>query len=251
MHRGISLAVPGIAAATAGGLFVEVRRAANAPLPHFDDLDASGRYGNPTGPRSCIRVLGDSSLTGPGLTDGARIWIARLADRLAHDIELVSHARGGSRVGDVLTHQVPVALTGTTDLFVIAVGANDAIHATPARTFARRMRSVVEQLSAVAPVVTLGVGDLSMIPRVPRALRPLLARRSLLIDRLHRAAVAKQPEVVRVPVRQLSDPYFRAAGRSIFAEDLFHPNEEGHALWSELFTPFVRSNLRSPVPAHD
>lgn len=249
MHRGISLAVPGLAVATAGGLFVEVRRAANAPLPHFDDLDASGRYGDPDGPPARIRVLGDSSLTGPGLADGSRIWVARLADRLDHDIELVSHARGGSRVADVLAHQVPVALTGATDLFVVAVGANDVIHATPTRAFARRMRSVVEQLSAIAPVVTLGVGDLSMIPRVPRTLRPLLARRSLIIDRLHRGVVARQRDVVRVPVRELSDPHFRAAGRAVFAGDLFHPNDDGHALWSELFTPFVRSNLGSAVPA--
>lgn len=247
MNRGITLAVPGLALATAGGVWAEVRRAANAPLPRFEDHDASGRYGRPDAAPVRIAALGDSSLTGPGLGHGSHVWIARLADGLPWDVELSSHARGGSRVADVLRRQAPVALAERPDLFVVAVGANDAIHMTPARQFSWQLGFLLDQLRAVAPVVTLGIGDLSVIPRVPRSLKAALSRRSAAIDRVHRRVAERRDGVVRVPVSELSDPHFRRMGPELFVEDLFHPGREGHLLWGDLFRPHVQDVLAGVV----
>lgn len=93
--------------------------------------------------------------------------------------------------------------------------------------------------------MSLGVGDLSVIPRLRRTLRPLVAKRSATIDRHHREVTADRHRVVRVPVSELSDPYFREAGPDIFVADLFHPSEASHALWAELFEPFIRSQLEA------
>lgn len=240
VQRGIALGVPGLALAATAGLVAQVRRVANAPLPHFPDGDPSGRYGSTTGKPVRVDVLGDSSVTGPGLDDGAHSWIAQLSDMLPWSVDLRSHAVGGSRVRDVLLRQAPRTLIDPPDLYVLAVGANDALHATPARRFARDLEALLELLRAVAPVVTLGIGDLSVIPRLPPTLRPLVARRSSSVDRLHAAVVAGRDRVMRVPVSQLSDPHFRSGGRELFVADLFHPNRHGHALWAQLFEPFVR-----------
>jgi lysophospholipase L1-like esterase len=243
MHRGIALGVPGVALATAGGLWAQVHHTAHAPLPHFADLDASGTYGRPDGPPVRVAVLGDSSLTGPGLEHGRQIWAAQLADRLHAHVELVSHAKGGSRARDVLERQVDGALGSGADLYVVSVGANDAIHGTSTRTYARQLERIVDELGATAPVVSLGIGDLSMIPRLPLTLRPIVARRSTVIDRAHALVSADREHVVRVPVARLSDPHFRRHGRALFAADLFHPNHHGHRLWSELFLPHVERAL--------
>ncbi len=250
MRRGIALGVPGVALATAGGLLAQVRHSAHAPLPQFADLDPSGTYGR--GPATTVRltVLGDSSMTGPGLERDEQIWVARLADRLRWSVELHSVARGGSRARDVLEQQLPAALEDPPDLFVVAIGANDVLHATPARTYSRQLDSILVQLSAVAPVVTLGIGDLSVIPRLPRTFAPVVARRSASIDRAHKLVVADLDAVHRVPVGRLSDPHFRARGLELFAADLFHPNHHGHELWAELFLPYVERALlgrRDPV----
>ena len=239
MNRGITLAVPGLALATAGGVWAEVRRAANAPLPRFVDHDASGRYGREGSTPVRVAALGDSSLTGPGLGHGSHVWLARLVDGLPYDVELSSHARGGSRVADVLRRQAPTAMLERPDLFVVAVGANDAIHMTPSRQFSWQLGFLLDQLRAVAPVVTLGIGDLSVIPRVPRSLKPALSRRSAAIDRVHRRVAERREGVVRVPVSELSDPHFRRMGPDMFVEDLFHPGREGHQLWGDLFRPHV------------
>lgn len=241
-----------MALATAGGLWAQVRHTANAPLPHFDDLDPGGRYGDPAATPRRIVVLGDSSMTGPGLERGSQIWIARVADALPWSTELISHARGGSRVRDVLERQVDVALAAEPDLVVVSVGANDALHATPLRTYSRLLRELLDTLSAAAPVVSLGIGDLSVIPRLPRTFRPVVARRSAAIDRAHTLAAADRDRVVRVPVPKLSDHHFRGRAHELFAADLFHPNEHGHSLWAELFGPYVRrAVLGDPGPTID
>lgn len=249
MRRGIAIGVPGVALATAGGLWAQVRHTANAPLPHFGDLDPSGRYGGDDGRRPLrVVVLGDSSMTGPGLGSPADIWIARAAASLGRPVELRSHARGGSRARDVLDAQVPEALDERTDLVVVAVGANDAIHATPLRSYARTLERLLERLADVAPVVSLGIGDLSVIPRLPRTFRPVVARRSASIDRIHTLVTADRDHVVRVPVSKLSDHLFRDRSRELFAADLFHPNRHGHSLWAELFRPYLERALGMQVP---
>ncbi len=239
----MALGVPGLALAAAGGLWAQAKRAANAPLPQFQDLDPSGRYGAAHGDPVRMVVLGDSSVTGPGLSHGSLVWIARLADRLPWDVELVSVARGGSRVRDVLRHQHADAVMHRPDVFVLAVGANDALHGTTARQYARDLGPLLDGLTAVAPVATLGIGDLSVIPRVPPTLRPVLARRSATIDRTHAAVSATRAGVVRVPVSTLSDGHFRDLGPDLFSPDRFHPNERGHHLWAGLFLPYVRAAL--------
>lgn len=249
VNRGITLAVPGLALATMGGLWAELHRAVHAPLPHFGDHDASGRYGTPGARPLRVQVLGDSSLTGPGLSRGSQIWIAQLVDGLPWDVELTSRARGGSRVADLLVHQAPLATRARPDLFVVAVGANDTIHLTPARQFEQQLDQLVSRLCAVAPVVTLGIGDLSTIPRVPRSFRSALARRCETMDRIHAAVTGDRHGVTRVPVAELSDAHFRAGGLELFADDQFHPNLRGHTLWAELFRHFVHDAVVAQLDA--
>lgn len=243
MKTRLAYGVPGVTLAAAGGIWAQIKRVANAPLPHFLDLDPSGRYGHPHGEPLRIGVLGDSTLTGPGLGDRSQVWIARLADRLPWNVELSSHARGGSRVRDVLAEQAQNAVAEKPDLFVVSVGGNDAIHATPARQFARDLGSLVDTLRDTAPVVTLGVGNLSVIPRLPATLRPFVALRSAAIDRAHAAITSGVERVVRVPVGELSDPLFSTRDLKLFADDLFHPGRQIHERWAELFDPFVRDAL--------
>lgn len=217
-----------------------MRRCANAPgLPHFDDLDPSGRYGDPTAPSLRITVLGDSSLTGPGLDHGSHVWVAQIADALPHDVDLRSHATGGSRVRDVLLRQAPAAVIDPPDLFVVAVGANDVMHATPTWLFQRDLEALLELLRAVAPVVTLGVGDLSVIPRLPPSLRPVVRRRCRTLDRLHARVTEERVGVTRLSIAETSDPHFATHRADIWVEDLFHPNRTGHAIWARYFAPTV------------
>ena len=246
MRRGIVLGLPGMVLATGAGLLVEAHRVANAPVPHFDDLDPSGTYGPADGPPLTIAVLGDSSVTAPGLAHGALSWIARLADALPRRCNLRSYAKGGSRARDVLRTQCGPALRDGADVFVVAVGANDVMHATPLRRYRRELDTLLGLLAAGGRVVTLGIGDLSVIPRLPPSLRPLVRWRSAALDNAHRRVVDSHGTVLRVPVHEVADPLFADPPEDLFTADRFHPNEVGHALWARSFEPFVLDALGSP-----
>jgi len=251
MRREVAIGVPSLALATAGGLWVQALHSANASLPRFADLCASGNYGNPGGEPVRITILGDSSLTGPGLRAGSEIWIAQLADRLPWSVELRSQAKGGSRVRDVLLHQAADAALTKPDLFVLAIGSNDALHATSTRQFRRDLEAVLNLLSHIAPVMSLGVGDLSVIPRMPIGLRAFVAHRSATIDQIHSSVAARVSRVTPVPVRELSDSIFRSCTTDLFAEDRFHPNRLGHAAWADMFEPFMRAAVEESLGAQD
>lgn len=245
VRREIVLGVPGLVIATGAGLWVKTHRTATAPLPHFDDLDPSGTYGDPAGEPLAMTVLGDSSVTAPGLGSGAESWIAQLATGLPRRTTLRSFAKGGSRVRDVLENQLVPALACETDLFVVAVGANDTLHGTAARRFRTDLRTVLTELSHEAPVVSLGVGDLSVIPRIPATLRALLRWRCGVIDRVHGEVAESLDRVVRIPVREVADPSFAVARDELFTADMFHPNHFGHTLWAAMFKPFVSETIGS------
>ena len=260
MRRGIALGVPGSALVAGVALWAQVRRVSSAPLPHFEDGDPSGRYGDRSAPTIRISVLGDSTITGPGLAAPDQVWVARVADRLHRHVDLRSFAKGGSRVRDVLRDQAPRAVAHPPELFVLAVGANDVLHGTPGPAFRRDLAGVLELLRDVAPVVTCGIGDLSMVPRLPRSLKPIVARRCAALDRIHHRVTHDMHGVVRVPVAELADPFFRDATEHVWADDRFHPNHVGHAIWADAFGPSIRDavdgatgivpvlSLRCPTP---
>ena len=246
MQRGIALGVPAFTVAVGAGLCHEFYRVAHAPLPRFEDNDPSGVYGSGDGPPVRVDVLGDSSVTAPGLDHGQLSWVALACDSMNARVDLRSRARGGSRVADVLESQIDGVLEDPPEVAIVSVGANDVLHGTPARSYRRDLVECLDSLRSVCDVVTLGVGDLSVIPRLSYTLRLLVARRSATFDRLHEDICSDLRRVTRVSVRELADPFFAGGPPELFTADLFHPNEVGHRIWAACFERSLRVVLEGP-----
>lgn len=241
MRSRSAIVLPLAAAVTGGGLMLEARRAIHAPYPSFTDLDATGAYGPAGDAEVHLALLGDSTLTGPGLASPRRIWAAVIAERLGRPCRITRLAVGGSRVRDVLAEQLPMVEAIQPDVAIVSVGANDALHGTPAFRFAQDLRELLGSLASRVPeVLVFGLGDLSSIPRVPGALRPILAARSAIIDRRQVRVASRLPAVTRVPTGDLTSRIFRERGAELFAPDMFHPNEIGHAVWADAFLAYVQ-----------
>jgi lysophospholipase L1-like esterase len=236
--------VPFAAMAAAGTVAAQFWYVAHRPLPSFTDLDPDGVFGPDSAPEVRMVLLGDSTVTGPGLESRDDLWCRQVARRLANDvrIRLVSLAAGGSRVRDVLVTQVPEAQALRPDVVVVSVGANDAMHGTRLRRFEADLDALVDAFGeAGTDVVLAGIGDLGNIPRLVHPLKALATRRSRQFDRAHARVAARHDHVVKVPVADLTDEQFRA--RDVFCPDLFHPNCAGHTVWAEAAYPFVAEAL--------
>jgi lysophospholipase L1-like esterase len=218
-----------------GTVYLKWRR-----LPTFTGSDASGVFGDPTLPPLSIVVLGDSSCTGPGLDHIENVWIQRVGRALGAEFHVTidSLAVGGAKADDVLSTQVPQVADGRYDVAIISVGSNDMLHGVAPFTFRTRLDTIVDILTP-ASIVLSGVGDLSAIPRLPAFLRWPVRARGIAADRAHEAVAEGRSHVFKVPIWNRADDFHR--DRALWAADLFHASDEGHAVYAEVAMPAIRA----------
>ena len=159
-------------------LVVQVLRAAHRKdLPSLKNQDPSGVFGDPQAPLLRLVVMGDSSVTSPGVEPLDASWPRQIAHRLGEQfrVELHSVAVGGSKACDVLTDQIAEAIAFRPDIAIVSVGANDAMRGTPLSRFEREYDEILSQMTKHVPGIAVsGVGDLGSIPRLPALARSLI-----------------------------------------------------------------------------
>ena len=238
--------LPALPAAAAAFVLVQVMRAAHRnDLPSFSNQDPSGRFGDPAAPPLRIVALGDSSITAPGVRDLDNTWIRRLARSQAedHSVELISLAVGGSKARDVVEGQLEEAVRLRPDVAVVSVGANDAIRGVTVERFRREITHIVSRLGGVAGATLLfGVGDLGVIPRLPPTLRPYLRWRGARFNAVCREVAVRSERVVKVWTRGPVSTAFVDVG--LFAPDLFHAGDDGHAVFAEGAMPAMEAAMQ-------
>lgn len=204
------------------------------PAPDLPQFDPSGEFGDPDNPLLRLAVLGDSSVTAPGVTGPEEIWVSLVAQRLAQHrfVWMRSFAVGGAMAHDLLEGQLTDAIAFQPDLVLISVGANDVLKGSTARRFEASLERLVAELVATgAIVVQSGVGDLGSIPRVHPPLRSLVSRRALVFDEVHWRVASRHGTTV---IHQRSDDSgVWYTDRSLFSADLFHVSAAGHARWAD------------------
>ncbi|MFQ5947656.1 MAG: GDSL-type esterase/lipase family protein [Acidimicrobiia bacterium] len=229
-------------AAVAGRVLFAAHR---SDLPSFPNQDASGTFGDRSKSKLRIVAVGDSSLTAPGVEDLDDVWIRRIAHHLTdrYWVELISLGVGGARAREVLNDQLPAAVELEPDIAVVAVGANDAIRATPLAGFEANLHHIVGRLhEASGAIVVLGMGDLGSIPRLPRAVRPYLRWRSRRFDDAWIRTAASFPRAVKVHTRdRMTTAFYEDV--ELFAGDQFHASAKGHAVFAEESIPAFETAL--------
>lgn len=205
------------------------------PLPKLDEFDPSDVFGDPSLPPLRVAVLGDSSVTAPGVARPDEIWVSLVCGRLAESrhVTLQSFAVGGSRAVDLLENQLEPTLVFGPDVALVAVGANDVIKGVSRRIFERRLDELVAALVETdALVITSGVGDMGTIPRLYPPLRNLITRRSAQFDRVHHEVAARYG--AHVLEQRSDDPASWYSDRALWSPDLFHVSAAGHQRWANV-----------------
>ena len=216
-------------------LGLEAAYAVLRPTPLLDEVDPSGSFGDPSWPEIRVAVLGDSSVTAPGVAGPEEVWVSLVCQRLAseHHVILKSLAVGGSCAHDLIRDQVDAAIDFEPGLIFVAVGANDLIRGVSRRRFEMNLDHLVSDLSGTgATIVLSGVGDLGTIPRLHPPLRQLVSHRSDGFDRIHRRVAARHDVMVIDQRADRPDDWY--TDRSLWAADLFHVSAAGHRRWADV-----------------
>jgi lysophospholipase L1-like esterase len=231
----------------AGFVLAQVLRAAHrSDLPSFPNQEISGTFGDPDAPPLRIVAVGDSSLTAPGVEHLDNCWIRQNAIRLSERfrVEFVSLGVGGSKAIDVVEGQLHGAERLLPDLAVVSVGANDALRGVRPASFRRNLQTILERIGGASKAtVVIGMGDLSSVPRLPPTLRPWVSRRSRLFDRISAEVAAEFERTVKVDTSgPLTTAFFDDP--RLFAPDLFHVGDDGHAVFTHATLPYFEEALR-------
>ncbi len=237
--------------ATAVAVFAgQVLRAAHRQdLPSHHNQDPSGVFGDPGATRLRILLLGDSSITAPGVVPVDNCWPRRLASHLGsrYQVELVSVAVGGAKTRDVLAEQVPKALEVEAHIALLSVGANDALRGTSIHRFESELDSIIASLvNSVDMVGMSGIGDLGTVPRLPDLARGFARVRARSFDGAIRRVVARHPGVLKSRHWGPEWEPFDTHARFAFAQDQFHASGAGHGMFAAAAIPLVEALLARP-----
>ena len=221
-------------------------------LPSHTNQEVSGTFGNPGDQKLRVVVVGDSSITCPGVEVLDDCFIRRIAIHVSsrYFVVLTSLAVGGSRAVDVLEDQVREAVALEPDLAICSVGANDAIRTTPVARYEQQVMEVVSKLhDASKAVVVMGVGDLGTIPRLPATLRPFVTYRARRFDDAVTRIADQFERVARTDNWGRMSTAFADGDLDMFAADQFHASAQGHAVFAEEAIPAIEEVL--PYAAGD
>lgn len=221
-----------------------------ADLPSYVDQDPTGDFGDIASPPLRIVVLGDSSVTAPGIDIDAS-WSRRVAIHFSdrYHVRLRSVAVGGSKARDLGGFQVDTAIAIGGDMALISIGANDAMRGTPIARFEHDLDAALTSLEPHFPLVGIsGVGDLGTLPRLPTLAQTVARSRARAVDRAIRRVSHAHPGVIKGYSWGPAWAAFDQDPELMFSGDLFHASEEGHQLFANAAISVAEALLaRSPT----
>ncbi len=231
-----------------------LRSAHRTDLPSHNNQDPGGTFGDPASPHLEVVMLGDSSITAPGVVPIEESWPRRVAEHLARrfHVKLTSVAVGGAKMRHVLEEQLPRALDLGGDIALVSAGANDALRGTPVARFEAELAEILDSLTSTFPRVGLaGVGDLGTMPRLPDLARSLARVRARSIDDAILRVADSRPGVVKA--RSWGGPWrhFVDDAPVAFAADQFHASGAGHAVFAASMVPVVDALVDGPTPVNE
>lgn len=190
-------------------------------------------------------VLGDSIAHGTGALRAEDTLGRRLAAALTDagfDVDLHVVAVPGAVSAD-LPRQVRAAAPRAADLALVVVGANDLTRLVPPEQAAASLDAALRTLRAGGTdVVVVPAPDMSSVPFVPPALRPLV--RAACAQLQHRqGAVAEAAGATVAAVTEVNRVF--GTDPAMFAADRFHPSSAGYARIAAALTPVVLAAARA------
>lgn len=190
-------------------------------------------------------ALGDSTVYGLGASDSSASYVARLFRHLQREYpsaRLINRGTCLATAADVLAHQLPETLVDRPNLVTLSVGPNDLRQGRAPQDFAQRVEVILERLTreTEAAVVLNALPDLELCPRFQGPERSMVAALTRHYNHaLGHIADAFGIELVEIGIGTQPE----LDRRRFFADDGYHPSDEGYAAWAGALWTAVRRQI--------
>ncbi len=168
---------------------------------------------------------GDSIAAGVGASSFETSAAGRLVQHFSenHNLNFINKAKSGMEIKDLLNIRLPKAKQ---DIVVLIISSNDVFRFTSLREFSNSVKKVLDKYSKrTKKLIFLGPGKVSTAPALPLPIR--------LIYKIREASYAS---IIEEQIRKYANATYIKPGnppKGAFAEDKFHPNDEGHKVGFE------------------
>lgn len=214
---------------------LRVRRTAQS-LPEA----AGPRHGKTgTGPLLRVRIIGDSSAAGVGVTRQDDALAGQLALALASDFSVTWHLDAVTGATTRSTHaRLTAAIPEPTDIVVLALGVNDVTRLIPRQTWVKQQHHLFARINTLyAPkrIYLSGVPPLEHFPLLPNPLRWTLGRHAKALESALLASLKATPDICYLPFAMVPRD-------DLMASDGFHPSATLYTLWAKEMASRITSD---------
>ena len=192
-------------------------------------------------------ILGDSTAAGVGGNYEKGIAMTTtnylLKDK---NIVMYNYAVSGARVLDVLSDQVVQIEKDAVipDLVLISIGGNDVTHLTSLTSIEEDTQKIIDRLIKIncnIKIVLTGSPNVGTSPRIGIPLRWLAEFQSMRVNNIFEKVISKN-NLTLAPIFDKTTIPFKK-DKNLFAEDKFHPNDAGYAIWSSILNEGIDDAL--------
>lgn len=190
-------------------------------------------------------VLGDSTSVSQG-GDYQQGYVVSTATELAKKYQVTYKNVGvsGAVTSDVLNDQMPKVGDFKPDLVLIAIGSNDVTHLTSLESIKSDMQKTIDELKSINPevkIVLTGSADMGTIIRFAWPLRQIAGIQTRRVNKVI-VKLAQTNSVTFAYIARDTGPVFKDH-HEYFAQDNFHPNNEGYAVWTSVLISAIDRTL--------
>jgi lysophospholipase L1-like esterase len=232
-------------------LVVEVFIARSGPRENFKNPERKVRRFGDAGKGLKYMMMGESTGAGQG-ADYEKGIAVLTTQHLAqtHRVEMLNTSISGATIEQILDDQIKVAQEYKPDIILIAAGANDVINVTPPWKLRSQLEEMIElliQSNCEMKIVLTASPDMGSPPRLPQPLRWLAGLMTQVVNKVFYSVISNY-DLTLAPIAAETGPIFRR-DHTLFAEDRFHPNEEGYAVWIPVLNTALDQAIDSQ-PSH-
>ncbi|MDN5274971.1 MAG: lysophospholipase L1-like esterase [Candidatus Saccharibacteria bacterium] len=192
-------------------------------------------------------IMGDSTSIGQG-AEYRRSYAVATTSHLANSyrVTLTNTGVSGAKIGDVLDDQLSKVVALKPDVVLLGIGANDTTHFTNLKRIQQSLQEIVDLLKQANPnvrIVTTRSPALDSVSRFPPISKYILRIRT---ERVNDAFddIIKKNHLTPALIAEKTRTAFLAYS-SLTANDNFHPNARGYALWTPIINEALDQALAS------